>query len=230
MKERKGKALLKLQASMLALFFFMSSSIHALEFNWFYNDKEVEMISSDLEFLYSLKFSKNTLLHNKVFGEGNQNTYKEFFEERINTIRKSNTMANLYAFNVDGYRDTIAVTNKFFKLPRLLRIAVLIHEARHSEETGNHWHHVNCPIPHLDDNGKPFVSDIDGGALLSGKRQACDSSRLGSYGIVSIMMKNISENCDNCNLEMKEQAHKIYQDIKKRIISPLERKMIENNE
>lgn len=102
-----------------------------------------------------------------------------------------------------------------------------MHEARHSESDHAFWRHTPCPSPYLDEDENEMKSALDGDASLSGKEQACDSDSKGSFGISALLLKNISENCENCDSDLKDKAKALYIDIKKRISDPLERRKIE---
>ena len=67
----------------------------------------------------------------------------------------------------------------------LIRLGVLIHEARHSDEKG--FPHVKCPATHP----------------THAHRASCDQSKNGSYGIENLFLKSAHESCYDCNLVEK---------------------------
>lgn len=219
--------LIKTRHFCVALLVLVSTSYaHAIETQFFYDSKEEEQVRSDLSFLFSIKSTMSSDLHLEVFGGTNGAAYQTFLESRIKVIRRSNSGASVFAFSVDGYRDAIAVTSKFFELPQILRVAVLMHEARHSESAHTFWKHIACPSPYLDEDGKEMKSAMDNDASLSGQVQACDADSKGSYGISALLLKNIAENCENCDSDLKNQAKALYLDIRKRISDPIERQKL----
>lgn len=200
----------------------------AFEFLFFFDSDEEVLIREDLEFLFSLKLDAVTPLHHLVFGGAGGDAYRSYFHTRAKSIRRSLSSYAAYAFvapyNSPGYHDRIAVTSKFFELSQLMRISVLVHEARHSEVDHDYWHHVTCPSPYLDERGIEMRTKE--GVSLAGRRQACDQSAMGSFGVVVIMLNGIANHCTNCSEEIRHEAAFLSQDIVKRIIDPSERKRL----
>lgn len=111
--------------------------------------------------------------------------------------------------------------NGQYAFPQIVRIATLVHEARHSDCTGgisrsdlqklqngdipeNHscGHlHVRCPAGH----------DYEGAF-------ACDGEAWGAYSIQALYAAALVKNCSNCTAEEQNQALMIFSDSLNRVI------------
>ncbi len=109
------------------------------------------------------------------------------------------------------------VTDNYIKFehPQIARLMIIYHEARHTERENDNWTHATCPVPFIGEDGQEIKS-IWTGARLAGE-EACDNSPFGSYGSSTIMLKNISMFCENCNEKVKMDADIYAQDQLKRI-------------
>ena len=178
-----------------------------------------EQMKQDLNFVTTIQGAKQTGLHAKIFGELNGSSYQKFFEQRIKSVGYNNcgggnAVACVYPF----LGKKMFITDNYIKFshPQVARLMVVYHEARHTESENGNWSHATCPTPFLGEDGKEIKS-IWTGATLAGEA-ACDVTPLGSYGSSTIMIKNISMHCENCNEKVKMDADMYAQDQLKRVI------------
>lgn len=175
---------------------------------------------ADLAFMYGLKGSGATPLHQQIFGTVDGASYKNFFESRVTGIGMDGCGNGNAVACVIPFRDPskMWLTNNFIKFshPQVSRMMVVFHEARHTETRNGNWPHATCPTPFLDDNGNDMKS-IWTGALLAGE-PACDETPLGSYGSSTILLKNIQLKCTNCTDKVKMDAGLYADDQMGRII------------
>jgi hypothetical protein len=211
--EGKMKVLLSLVASSL-----LSISAFAVSFD---SDVPVNIqnqMKQDLSFMETIQGSGQTRLHQEIFGTVDGATYKNFFENHINSIGKDdcgngNAVACVYSFL--GKRMFITDNYIKFEHPQIARLMVVYHEARHTEREHGNWSHAICPTPFLGEDGKEILS-IWTGATLAGEA-ACDITPRGSYGSSTILIENISKFCSNCNEKVKMDADIYAMDQMKRI-------------
>jgi len=187
----------------------VSSNVYALSFDSDVPKSIQEQMNQDLVFINQISGTKATPFHIKVFGDMVSGaTYKKFFESRITSVGLDDCGGGAAVACVQPFFDPnkMWLTNNFIKFshPQVARMMVVYHEARHSETGNSNWGHATCPRPFLDANGKDMVS-IWTGAKLEGQ-PACDINYMGSYGSSTIMLKNISKFCSNCNEKVKMDA------------------------
>lgn len=167
-----------------------------------------DQMNADLNFVNQISGSSQTPFHKEIFENVLGASYKKYFESRITSVGLDACGGGAAVACVQPFSDPhkMWLTNNFIKFshPQVARLMVVYHEARHSESNNRNWMHDNCPRPFLDQNGKDMTS-IWTGAKLEGQA-ACDSTRLGSYGSSTIMLKNISKFCSNCNDKVKMDA------------------------
>ena len=101
------------------------------------------------------------------------------------------------------------------------RIAILLHEARHTEDG---MHHVACPDS-FDDGGGHGILSIVGSRAFAGD-MACDDKPLGSYGVETIFLRNIERACVSCSRRVRDTAGTGALDSYIRIIDPSARKTL----
>jgi hypothetical protein len=182
-------------------------------------DIQKQMVE-DLNFMYTIQGSAQTELHEKIFNQLNGDSYKAFFENRIRSVGKSNCGGgNAVACVYPMLGKKMFITENYIKFehPQIARLMVVYHEARHTEWENGNWSHAYCPTPFLDAEGNEIKS-IWTGSSLAGEA-ACDKTPLGSYGSSTIMLKNISKFCENCNEKVRMDADIYAEDQLKRIIS-----------
>lgn len=197
----------------------LSVSAQAVDFDSNVPSNIKEQMLQDLSFMSTVQGSGQTGLHQKIFGKVDGASYKAFFEQRIKSVGKNscgggNAVACVYPF----LGKKMFITDNYIKFehPQIARLMVVYHEARHTESENGNWGHATCPTPFLGEDGKEIKS-IWTGATLAGEA-ACDVTPLGSYGSSTIMLKNISVYCDNCNEKVKMDADVYVQDQMKRVI------------
>jgi len=126
--------------------------------------------------------------------------YAQFFYRRVSRLQFG-YCANGATACAGGY-GAINLSFGFFRISRVERLSLLLHEARHLEPGG--WNHEICPRPFLDSNRQPIVSRPENIRLAG--LPACDSSPLSAYGIQIIFYRNLAENCENCTAELKSES------------------------
>lgn len=182
-------------------------------------DIQKQMLA-DLQFMYVLKGSGATPLHQKIFGPVDGSSYQKFFESRVTAIGMNGCGNGNAVACVIPFRDPskMWLTKNFirFSHPQVSRMMVVFHEARHTESRNGNWPHADCPTPFRDADGKDMKS-IWTGALLAGE-PACDETPLGSYGSSTILLKNIQKSCTNCTDKVKMDAGLYADDQMGRII------------
>lgn len=218
---------------------------HALKFDAEVPAEIRNQAIADLDFVYQIQGQGQTKLHGKIFGTVSGASYKSFFESRIQFIgldpfkesapqptsfkmgfaeflqrqieAPKTQAATAYVSPVLG-ANQIWLTDQFVQgsHPQIARVMVLFHEARHSEKTRDHWAHVKCPVPFLDENGQDMVSLLSGTKLAG--LDACDDTIFGSYGVSAIMLENISRYCTNCSEKIKMDADLYAKDQMRRIL------------
>jgi len=219
------------QLSALILFFVSFTSISAwasdarprpdLRFDRDVDASLKQQILNDLEFMGSLKGSKATPLHRKIFGKVDGQSYLRWFDDRVSTVGKNLCGSDTaVACVLSAWPNKIWMSPNYtkFSQPQIARLSVIYHEARHTEADERFWPHATCPRPFLNDEGKD-VRSIWTGALLQGE-PACDVTAFGSYGSQTILLKNIALNCDNCTEKVRADADLFANDQLIRIIDP----------
>lgn len=167
-----------------------------------------DQMVQDLAFINQLTGSGATPFHKQIYGQVDGATYQKFFESHITSVGLDSCGGGAAVACVQPFFDPnkMWLTDNFIKFshPQVARMMVVYHEARHSETNHGNWGHDTCPRPFLDANGKDMVSIWTGAKLEA--QPACDSTQLGSYGSSTIMLKNISRFCSNCNEKVKMDA------------------------
>lgn len=185
-----------------------TSSFAALKFDADVPANIQTQMVEDLVFMNQITGAGQTPFHKEIFTTLDGKSYQTFFESRIFSVGVDACGGGAAVACVQPFFDPnkMWLTKNFinFSHPQIARLMVVYHEARHSETKNGNWMHANCPRPFLDENGKDMVS-IWTGAKLAGEA-ACDSKYQGSYGSSTIMLKNISKFCSNCNDKVKMDA------------------------
>ncbi len=223
-----------IQKSFILILAFALSSQAFAEIIYLNFTKETKIqIQNDLNYMFSIEVQKQTTFHEKIFGPFNKNSYKIFIEDRIREIVFGNCSRNAIACFETGSPNRIYIDENYIKFshPQIARLILIFHEARHTEYAKGNWDHDSCPNPFLDEAGREILS-IWTGARLAGER-GCDSTAFGSYGLSTILLKNISQFCTNCTEKVKmdadiygiDQLLRIPQaDIKKSILQDIHEK------
>ena len=182
-----------------------------------------QQMRQDMDFIMGLQSAGGTPLHKQIFGSGVDGaSYGKFFFSRVSAIGMDDCGSAKAVACVIPFRDPsrMWLTQNFVKFshPQVSRMSVVFHEARHTETRNRNWPHATCPTPFLDEKGQDMKS-IWTGALLEGE-PACDKTPLGSYGLATIMLKNIQKYCANCNDKVKMDAGLYGDDQLGRITDP----------
>jgi len=190
-----------------------------------------EQIQNDLQFIYSVRGTQQSPLHQEIFGKVDGDVYKNFFETRVFNVGVKdcggkNAVACVIPY-LTAHKMWMSPVYTQFSHPQIARLMVIFHEARHTENKEWNWSHAKCPIPYVDDNGHDIVS-IWSGAKLAGE-PACDATVYGSYGSSLIMLKNISRFCSNCSDKIKMDAELYGADQVSRLYTPTAKKSIQQD-
>ncbi len=179
-----------------------------------------KQMKADLEFIKSIQGSRQSQLHQDIFGSVDGKVYDRFFNDRVTAI----------GLHSCGDRNAVAcvipylnpskmwVTQNYirFNHPQIARLMVIFHEARHTESDHDNWGHATCPSPFVGQDGQPITSIWTGAELAD--QPACDETPYGSYGSSLILLKNIADYCSNCTSKVKLDAGIYADDQFKRII------------
>ena len=188
-------------------------------------------IVDDLAFMAQIQGSGQTPFHKEIFTEVSGKAYQTFFDTRIFSVGVDACGGGAAVACVQPFfnPNKMWLTQNYIKFshPQVARAMVVYHEARHSETKNGNWMHANCPRPFLDENGKDKTS-IWTGAKLEGEA-ACDVKYQGSYGSSTIMLKNISKFCSNCNDKVKMDADIYATDQLGRISKPAVKQQMLND-
>ena len=182
-------------------------------------------ILNDFAFIQSIRSSKSTPLHQKIFGEVDGPTYFQWFNKRVFSVGLNDCgNPNAVACVISSIPNKIWMTNNYIKFshPQIARLSVIYHEARHTEASNGNWSHATCPTPFKNAQGQDIHS-IWTGALLAGQ-PACDITAFGSYGSATIFLKNIGKNCSTCTDKIKADADLYGTDQLGRVIDPSAKK------
>jgi hypothetical protein len=196
-----------------------SPSAHAeLRFDPEVSSSLRSQINDDLKFMGSLQGSKSSTNHKNIFGAVSGKTYLKWFTDRVSEVGFSKCGSDIsVACVLSTWDNKMWMTQNYvtYSQPQIARLAIIFHEARHTEKAERFWMHAVCPRPFLDENGKDIRSSITG-ALLAGE-YACDVLYNGSYGSETILLYNVAQHCTNCTSKVKEDALIFGQAMMKRI-------------
>lgn len=188
--------------------------------------QQISVVKNDLETMSQIKGQHSSKLNDKVFGTNgvlDGNKYLEYFLSRVSSLAYSTTGSGgstLAAFD-DGI---MYVTDNYFASTPLIRVSLLLHEAGHATTTV----HAACPIPFLDKNGNDIRSEITG-AKFEG-RLVCADNFNDSYVVQLIFLKNIVNNCDNCEASYKADARHDAESVFNRVIDYYTREQLKSDE
>jgi len=203
----------------LMLYLLTAASVFAVPFDKNVPAEVQEQMLQDIRFMSTIEGTSTSSLHDEIFGEMNGVNYAEFFSSRVKAVGLStcgnpNAVACVILFNPSK----MWITQNYIKFshPQISRLMVVYHEARHTETSKGNWMHARCPRPFLDEQGNDKKS-IWTGAPLAGE-SACDTTPFGSYGSSTILLKAISNYCENCNEKVKMDAALYAADQLERVI------------
>lgn len=217
---------MSLNASLLVIFlFFMASpEARAVQFDADVPQTLRKQVNEDLAFIASLQGTSATALHREVFGDVSGQTYSRWFSRRVSEAGISLCGGDgAVACVLSAWENKMWFSPNFtnFDHPQIARLMVIFHEARHTEASERFWPHVRCPRSFVDENGEEIRSIWTGGALAG--EAACDATVRGSYGIATILLKNIAKHCANCTEKVRMDAELYGDDQLQRMISPQDR-------
>ncbi len=185
-----------------------STSAFAYDFDPSLPKPVQEQIRSDLSFMATIQGGQPTSLHQQIFGAIDGANYKQFFESRVTSVGYNSCGGGAAVACVIPWLGSskIWMTDNYIKFshPAIARLMIVYHETRHTEVQNDNWPHAYCPVPFRGEDGKEMKS-IWTGAPLAGE-PACDETPMGSYGSSTILLKNISLACTNCNEKVKMDA------------------------
>lgn len=197
-----------MKSIIIAASFLFVMNVQAVQFDSDVPKAIQDQMVQDLTFIGQITGSGVTPFHTQIYGKVDGPTYQKFFETHITSVGLDSCGGGAAVACVQPFFDPnkMWLTNNFIKFshPQVARMMVVYHEARHAETNHGNWGHDTCPRPFLDANGKDMVSIWTGAKLEA--QPACDSTQLGSYGSSTIMLKNISRFCSNCNEKVKMDA------------------------
>ncbi len=193
----------------LGVFLFVNSGAKAdpsLQFDTDVPDDLKSQVLGDFAFLQTIKSTKQSPLHQEIFGHVDGASYQAWFDKHVFYFGLSDCGGpKAVACVNDTDKNKIWVTTNYTQLdhPQIARLMTVFHEARHTESDHDNWPHAKCPL---------FFRprSIWTGARLGGGH-ACDTTEYGSYASAAIMLNNISKYCETCSDKVKADA-KIYSD------------------
>jgi hypothetical protein len=170
---------------------------------------------TDLEFASSIRGKDASPLHRQIFGDHGLDgkDYVSFFLARVQEVKGEGVLfascRGAFACNNGNHEVRLSTQYVDARVPRIIRLSLLIHEARHSEG----WPHEICP------SGPESMSSQILGIDLHGK-QACDPGALGAYGVQFVMLKNIQRFCETCSRQERTDAGKFADSLPALILEP----------
>jgi len=164
---------------------------------------------SDLAFARTLRGPDASPLHRKLFGDSplDGGLYEAFFKARVTHLRGAGVLTGCAdAIACHGAMKTVRLTERYAdpRLPQIVRLSLLLHEARHSDDGS--YDHFTCSSKLQGPDGRPLRSpylDVEVGGL-----RACDEDPLGAYGVQIVMLRNVQRFCETCEPEVKAEARR----------------------
>ncbi len=181
-----------------------------------------QQLTEDLEFVGTLQGRGTPALFQEIFSSPALNGAEllSFFNERVQLVNMDDCGGGpAVGACVRPYVDpsVMWLTQNYvtFDIPRIFRLSVVFHEARHTEVTNDFWHHATCPVPYRDESGNDIVGIISGTKMEG--QAACDLTPYGSYGLQAVFLKTIEKTCSNCSDKVLMDAQLFGDDTLKRI-------------
>ena len=171
-----------------------------------FSQQALSELDSVLDVMGRIRGDAGTALHQKVFGAVHGQNYLDFVGKGVRSFHFEPAVFGGLAYVSDEDPNAITVSGQLFTpdFPAIMRIALLLHEARHAGSGKGVWTHADCPTPLLDGNGREVRAGD--GSSMSGVKEGCDSKALGAYGVQVIFLGNIMQHCTNCTGKMKQDA------------------------
>jgi len=184
-----------------------------LQFDSNVSTKLRTQVLDDFALIQSAASTKESPLHQEIFGKIEGTNYLKWFETRVKYFGYNSCGGGgAVACVKPQYLNKIWVTGNYTGIshPQIARLMTLYHEARHTETDNDNWPHAKCP------GNFPYRS-IWTGKRLAGN-YACDSTVYGSYASASVLLNNISKFCESCSEKVKQDAKLYSDDQVKRVI------------
>ena len=139
-------------------------------------------------------------MHKKYFGDLSGNNYLDFIFLDVTQIGFDPDEKFMTAINRGS---EIVLTSAFLdpRMPQIMRLALLIHEAAHSHGAPIHY---GCPVPYSDELGNPAILLFSGRPMAG--LPACDDDLEGAYAFQATFLGNIAKNCDSCPDKIRQDA------------------------
>jgi len=182
----------------------------------------LNLAKKDRGYIYKIEGQGSSKLHKMFFdGDTNGKVYKKFIKNWAGKLEYSpdNFLDGTVAY-ADGYPSKTMTYTKHYQegldqLSLIKRISVVFHEAAHNDKKTSK--HVFCPHPFTDENGNEVVSVFNGRPIAG--MGACDSDHSGAFAIQFVFLTNISEYCNSCSEDEKQEAREVAESLLIRILS-----------
>jgi hypothetical protein len=105
-------------------------------------------VLSDFQLIQSVTSSKQSPLHQEIFGAIDGANYLTWFQSRVKFFGVNSCGGGgAVACVKPQYANKIWVTGNYTGIdhPQIARLMTLYHEARHTEDANNNWPHAQCP-------------------------------------------------------------------------------------
>ena len=169
-----------------------------------------DQMLKDLELIHNMEGGKTSKLYLDIFKSASLSGpgLNSFFNQRIQNVDLGTCGGGAAVACVFPFlsNDTMYLTSIFVKtdIPQILRVSILFHESRHTEQSHGGWSHATCPTPFLDAHGRDIISSVSG-VKLEGL-PGCDDVAFGAYGMEAVFLKNIGNVCTNCSEKIQMDA------------------------
>ncbi len=167
-------------------------------------------VTGDLQFIQSVQSTKESPLHQEIFGKADGANYMKWFTDRVQFFGLD-SCGGAVACHMQGPRIYVTETYVTSNYPQIARLMTVFHEARHTEDANGNWEHAKCPAHYN-------YRSIWSGTRLA-RKAACDTTVQGSYGSATVLLNNISKFCSNCSDKVKEDAKVYSEDQANRLIT-----------
>ncbi|MBU6154901.1 MAG: hypothetical protein KGP28_11410 [Bdellovibrionales bacterium] len=180
----------------------LRASAFSMEYDSNVPDFLKKQVEEDIRFVDSIRKSRDSGLHSRMFANSGQGGYRKWFDARVSFFGYGDCGgSNRAVACVLGRNDRkIWVTKNYVEIehPQVARVMTLFHEARHTEGDRRNWPHSRCSILYKQDSiwtGNPLRW-----------RFACDRTEYGSYGLASVLLNNVARFCMNCSEKVRLDA------------------------
>ncbi len=181
-----------------------------------------ETVTQDLLYLYQLRATNQSQLHQNIFGNFDGANFKRLFENKFRHVKlHDNCGGGVLCVIPYLTRDTLYLNSNYYPgiEPQIARIAQYIFALR-VEST----HPVSCPTPFLNADGSDVVS-IYRHVKMAGET-ACDKTKSGGYGSAAIFLGNLMKYCTNCQNDVLSASQLLFDYYLQRVLEPSEKQAI----